>query len=441
MDDKAVITRKLQNIGRNEPIPIKIELDMKEKYDEIKKNGDLNEKSTQTGNPDILSALKKIVCQQIAYHKEKWLNIEYQHKCYDELFVKNLLKENEQLKKQANILNSKLEELEKNSLKRRPRSVPPSSRPLKIPNKSGPPPLMNGNDISSENPQMYVTQQQNIPIAPKEMTVNHFKTPVQMVPPVQQAQRMQNNEQFFFVDSSQIIGNAFAGNTQVVAANQGLRMTSIPPGLRMQTMNSSNMFSNMPTRVQGFHNQNMRGSILWRQPQQQQIQLLQQQQQQQKQQQQQQTQQRLMEPKMLSKTQTILKPTPVNNPIQLQQVPNLVKPLCLLPKLKASITANGSSGIILTWDYDPPNQNPSHFKVECYQLFAHQAKDACVKPPQDIKQWKKIGVVNALPLPMACTLTQFATGNVYFFAVVAVDIHGREGEISNPCIIRLHLNS
>jgi len=96
---------------------------------------------------------------------------------------------------------------------------------------------------------------------------------------------------------------------------------------------------------------------------------------------------------------------------------------------------------VLTWDFESSSsEHKDLYKVECYQLFAHQAKDARNSPPQDTKQWKKIGVVNALPLPMACTLTQFANGSVYFFAVVAVDVNGREGEMSNPCVIRLDVN-
>ena len=77
------------------------------------------------------------------------------------------------------------------------------------------------------------------------------------------------------------------------------------------------------------------------------------------------------------------------------------------------------------------------YKVECYHLFANEAHDAHIAPSGDSKHWKKIGVVNALPLPMACTLTQFTNGSVYFFAVVAVDNYGREGEMSKPCVIRI----
>ena len=113
-------------------------------------------------------------------------------------------------------------------------------------------------------------------------------------------------------------------------------------------------------------------------------------------------------------------------------------PFAPLPKLRASISAS-NNGIILTWDYDNPSL-PGQSRVECYHLFAHQAKESHVSPPTDMAAWKKIGVVNALPLPMACTLTQFATGNIYHFAVLAVDINGREGPLSNPCTIRLNLN-
>jgi len=49
----------------------------------------------------------------------------------------------------------------------------------------------------------------------------------------------------------------------------------------------------------------------------------------------------------------------------------------------------------------------------------------------------QIGTVKALPLPMACTLTQFELGNIYHFAVRAVDIHGRCSAFSEPGSIYL----
>ena len=44
----------------------------------------------------------------------------------------------------------------------------------------------------------------------------------------------------------------------------------------------------------------------------------------------------------------------------------------------------------------------------------------------------KVGSVNALPLPMSCTLNKFLRGNRYHFAVRACDINKRLGEFSAP---------
>ena len=109
----------------------------------------------------------------------------------------------------------------------------------------------------------------------------------------------------------------------------------------------------------------------------------------------------------------------------------------LLPRLSANISKS-NHGILLSWNLEKTiDKADQTYKVECYHLFAHEADDAHIAPSGDSKHWKKIGVVNALPLPMACTLTQFTNGSVYFFAVVAVDGYGREGEMSKPCVIRM----
>ena len=74
-----------------------------------------------------------------------------------------------------------------------------------------------------------------------------------------------------------------------------------------------------------------------------------------------------------------------------------------------------------------------HASVMNYQLFALQDGGTAENP----HQWKKIGVVKALPLPMACTLTQFLPGNKYHFLVRATDELGRLGEYSDACTITL----
>merc|ERR1712037_655652 len=57
--------------------------------------------------------------------------------------------------------------------------------------------------------------------------------------------------------------------------------------------------------------------------------------------------------------------------------------------------------------------------------------------PPTTSLWKKVGDVKALPLPMACTLTQFQRGNKYHFAVRAIDEHKRVGDFCEPQTIAL----
>jgi len=128
-----------------------------------------------------------------------------------------------------------------------------------------------------------------------------------------------------------------------------------------------------------------------------------------------------------------------SNATTLSLAPLLTRPT--LPKLRASITT-AENTVVLTWDYYGvlTNEEKGHFKVKHFQLLAHQGKEASSTPPKYSALWKKIGKVNAFPLPMACTLTQFANGACYFFAVVAVDAQDNEGEMSNHCVIRLDIN-
>ena len=114
-------------------------------------------------------------------------------------------------------------------------------------------------------------------------------------------------------------------------------------------------------------------------------------------------------------------------------VPRMPNEPILPPKLQVNITVSGN-GIVLSWDFEsePVVKAPA---IECYHLFASQDSPT---PPNTASEWKKIGVVKALPLPMACTLTQFVSGNSYHFAVLAVDVNGREGPLSNSCTVRLN---
>ncbi|GFY57150.1 activating transcription factor 7-interacting protein 1 [Trichonephila inaurata madagascariensis] len=95
------------------------------------------------------------------------------------------------------------------------------------------------------------------------------------------------------------------------------------------------------------------------------------------------------------------------------------------PCLKGSRSPNG---IILSWNMVLGKE---HAEIQNYQLFAYQEIAGPVLP----SLWKKVGDVQALPLPMACTLTQFSEGNKYHFTVRAVDKHSRFGPFSDSVSI------
>lgn len=56
--------------------------------------------------------------------------------------------------------------------------------------------------------------------------------------------------------------------------------------------------------------------------------------------------------------------------------------------------------LVLSWNM---NMNSSIAEITSYQIFAYH--EMANEPPRK-ELWKKIGDVNALPLPMACSLTQ-----------------------------------
>lgn len=101
-----------------------------------------------------------------------------------------------------------------------------------------------------------------------------------------------------------------------------------------------------------------------------------------------------------------------------------------LPKPSASIAVM-DRGIVLSWNME---HDDALSNIDNYELFACQ--DVTESKGQPIK-WKKIGIVKALPLPMACTLTQFSSGSKYFFSVRAVDQQERAGPFSDPCTVAL----
>ncbi|XP_035262388.1 activating transcription factor 7-interacting protein 1 isoform X3 [Anguilla anguilla] len=96
------------------------------------------------------------------------------------------------------------------------------------------------------------------------------------------------------------------------------------------------------------------------------------------------------------------------------------------PQLKLTRVQN-QNGIVLSWCVEEPDRGCA--AVDSYHLYAYHRDQAAAAPQP---HWKKIGEVKALPLPMACTLTQFVSGSTYYFAVCARDIYSRFGPFCEP---------
>ncbi|XP_063790348.1 activating transcription factor 7-interacting protein 2 [Pseudophryne corroboree] len=91
------------------------------------------------------------------------------------------------------------------------------------------------------------------------------------------------------------------------------------------------------------------------------------------------------------------------------------------PELRLAQVQN-PKGIALSWNVS--SVDPSCSPAIAYCLYVHQED-----PNSSKKLWKKIGEIKALPLPMACTLTQFVDDTTYYFAMRAKDASGRFGPL------------
>ncbi|KAM4022988.1 activating transcription factor 7-interacting protein 1 isoform 2-T5 [Anomaloglossus baeobatrachus] len=95
------------------------------------------------------------------------------------------------------------------------------------------------------------------------------------------------------------------------------------------------------------------------------------------------------------------------------------------PHLKLA-RVQSQNGIVLSWSVLEVDRTCA--MVDSYHLYAYHEDPSATSS----SQWKKIGEVKALPLPMACTLTQFVSGSKYYFAVRAKDVYGRFGPFCDP---------
>ncbi len=137
---------------------------------------------------------------------------------------------------------------------------------------------------------------------------------------------------------------------------------------------------------------------------------------------------------VLPPPQRLLHPAPL--PPAPFYVLNPALPGCLPPPPKPFLKISKvKNGIVLSWNFT--QSMAQHASVSTFQIYAYQENPSSTHQPVSSNLWKKVGDVKALPLPMACTLTQFQAGHRYHFAVRAQDVNNRIGPFSDAQTISL----
>ena len=92
------------------------------------------------------------------------------------------------------------------------------------------------------------------------------------------------------------------------------------------------------------------------------------------------------------------------------------------------------NGLLIKWTFAQEHLRWQNF-VTCYDLYAFVCNKGTKIP--DINLWGKVGEIKPLALPMAVTLTNFAVGQRYAFAVKVKYVKNMTSNYSKPCTIDL----
>ncbi|XP_037400664.1 activating transcription factor 7-interacting protein 2 isoform X3 [Pygocentrus nattereri] len=81
-------------------------------------------------------------------------------------------------------------------------------------------------------------------------------------------------------------------------------------------------------------------------------------------------------------------------------------------------------GIALLWNVE--EEDPHAPDMDCYYIYVTQEHS-----DGTFCKWKTMGIIKAMPLPMACRVTGRSVGSALHFVIIGKDIYGRYGPYSN----------
>ena len=116
---------------------------------------------------------------------------------------------------------------------------------------------------------------------------------------------------------------------------------------------------------------------------------------------------------------------------QASQVETNEKLLSLKPALSFE---QSNTDVVLSWDLPDRKHESIVIKYELFVISASTETDPSTNC------WNLLGVVDALALPMACTINQFQPGASYYFTVRAITENYECGLFSDPYLVKINIH-
>lgn len=95
------------------------------------------------------------------------------------------------------------------------------------------------------------------------------------------------------------------------------------------------------------------------------------------------------------------------------------KPIVKVARIK------NPQGIALLWNIE--GEDPDAADMDCYYIYVTQQRT-----DKTFSKWKSIGVIKAMPLPMACRVAaERSADKTLCFLIIGKDVYGRYGPYSD----------